>query len=76
MLVDPDAPGEIDPHRLHSRHPVTPYAGWQTVGAVRATYLRGELVAKDGQAVGPPRGRHLRPAPVSAAATATTGSMS
>ncbi|ONH32606.1 allantoinase AllB [Pseudofrankia asymbiotica] len=67
VLVDPAAPGEIDPGRLHSKHPVTPYAGWPTVGAVRATYLRGELVAKDGQALGAPRGRQLAPAPVTVA---------
>ncbi|CAO5233222.1 allantoinase AllB [Frankia sp. AgKG'84/4] len=64
VLVDPTATGEIDPGRLHSRHPVTPYAGWPTVGAVRATYLRGELVAADGRAVGAPRGRHLTPGPL------------
>ncbi|OHV48724.1 allantoinase AllB [Pseudofrankia sp. BMG5.36] len=70
VLVDPAAPGEIDPGRLHSKHPVTPYAGWPTVGAVRATYLRGELVAKDGQALGAARGRQLAPVPATATGTA------
>lgn len=58
-LVDLQAPGMIDAHRLHSRHPVSPYEGWATRGAVRATYLRGALVAKDGATLGDPRGRYL-----------------
>lgn len=60
-LVDPTAPGTVDPSRLNSLHPVTPYAGWPTVGAVRSTWLRGGLVARDGVVVGPPRGAHVRP---------------
>ncbi|SNQ47978.1 Allantoinase [Frankia canadensis] len=64
VLVDPTAAGEVDPGHLHSRHPVTPYAGWPTVGAVRATYLRGELIAEDGRAVGDPTGRQLTPRPL------------
>jgi len=60
-LIELETAGAIDARRLHSRHPVTPYDGWQTTGAVRATYLRGGLVAKDGQAIGEPTGRQLRP---------------
>lgn len=55
-LVDLSAPGVIDQERLHSRHPISPYQGWPTTGAVRATYLRGGLVAKDGAVLGDPRG--------------------
>jgi allantoinase len=60
-LVELGAHGVIDASRLHSRHPVSPYDGWETRGAVRATYLRGVLVAKDGQAIGEPGGRFVRP---------------
>jgi dihydroorotase len=55
-LVDLDATGVVDASRFHSRHPVSPYDGWSTVGAVRSTYLRGTLIAKDGQALGDPTG--------------------
>ena len=35
----PDAPFTVDPARLHHRNPVTPYAGWDLRGEVRATLL-------------------------------------
>jgi allantoinase len=68
VVFDPDARWTVDPARLHHRHPVTPYAGRQVRGAVRATYLAGEVVARgtldpagvpdgDSEVVGPPRGR-------------------
>jgi allantoinase len=61
-LVDLDAEGTIDDSRLHSRNPISPYNGWPTRGALRATYLRGTLIAKDGQVLGEPTGRFLSPA--------------
>lgn len=60
-LVDLDAPGVIEESRLHSRHAITPYVGWKTTAAVRATYLRGTLIAKEGQVVGSPTGRFVTP---------------
>ncbi len=47
----PDAEFVVDPHRLHHRNPVTPYAGRPLAGVVRRTWLRGVPVA------GAPRGR-------------------
>jgi allantoinase len=41
--------------RLHHRNPVTPYAGRELSGVVRATWLRGRPV----DAEAPPRGRFL-----------------
>ncbi|MCU1491959.1 MAG: allantoinase, partial [Acidimicrobiaceae bacterium] len=58
-LVDLAADGVIDESRLHSRHPVSPYAGWSVKGAVRATYLRGTQIAKDGQVIGEAGGRFV-----------------
>ena len=58
-LVDPAVESRIEDARLHSRHPVSPYDGWPTTGAVRATYLRGVPVAKDGQVLGEPTGRFV-----------------
>jgi allantoinase len=48
---DPDAPVTVDPHRLHHRNPVTPYAGQTLTGVVRRTWLRGRP-AGDGQPLG------------------------
>lgn len=59
VLVDEFAPGTIRAAALHSLHPVTPYDGWETTGRVKATYLRGALVARDGEPVGAPSGRQL-----------------
>jgi len=62
-VIDPWATGAIEATRMHSKHPVSPYDGWPVTGAVRATYLRGNLVAKDAQAVGGPLGRFITAAP-------------
>jgi allantoinase len=40
----PDEAFEVDPARLHHRHPVTPYAGRRLAGVVRGTWLRGRPV--------------------------------
>ena len=44
----------VDPAALRTRHRLTPYAGRELTGVVRATWLRGELVGDT------PRGRLLR----------------
>ena len=59
-LFDPAAAFEVDPNRLHQKHPLTPYAGRALHGGVHATYLRGQLVYADGELVGPPIGRLLK----------------
>jgi len=50
----PEETFTVDPGALHHRHPVTPYAGRELTGVVRATWLRGEPVGDQ------PRGRLLR----------------
>ena len=62
VLVDPAREATVRPELLHSKHPVTPFAGWPLVGAPVATYLRGRLVARDGALVGRPTGRFVAPA--------------
>lgn len=47
----------LDPATLLHRHPTTPWAGRPLRGAVRRTWLRGEVVAVEGTVDGPPRGR-------------------
>jgi allantoinase len=47
-IWDPDAEFVVEPSRLRQRHKLTPYAGRRLRGRVRETYLRGELVYRDG----------------------------
>lgn len=54
VAFDPDATFTVDPHALHHRNPVTPYAGTTLAGVVRATWLRGRPVSFD-----EPAGRFL-----------------
>jgi allantoinase len=53
VVFDPDAAFTVDPAALHHKNPVTPYAGRELRGVVRATYLGGEPVTAA------PRGRFL-----------------
>ncbi|MFL6057130.1 MAG: amidohydrolase family protein [Actinoallomurus sp.] len=48
-----DEPFTVDPAALRTRHRVTPYAGRELTGVVRATWLRGKIVNET------PRGRLL-----------------
>jgi allantoinase len=50
----PDEVSVVEPHRLHHRHPITPYGGRSLAGVVRGTWLRGQELAGD-----EPRGRLL-----------------
>jgi allantoinase len=61
VLVDTARHSAVQAESLHSLHPVTPYEGWKTVGAPVATWLRGRCVARDGDPVGDPSGRLVRP---------------
>ena len=54
VAFDPDGTFVVDPHRLHHKNPVTPYAGKTLHGVVGTTWLRGRTVT--GAA---PRGRFL-----------------
>jgi dihydroorotase len=60
-LVDLTVEDVIEERRLHSKNNPTPFAGHRTRGAAVATVLRGQVVMRDGELVGQPRGRMLRP---------------
>lgn len=60
VVFDPDRTWQVDPARLHHRHPITPYAGRRLTGAVRRTYLRGRCIARDGELRVPASGRPRR----------------
>jgi len=59
VVFDPEAESAVDPARIHHKHKLTPYAGLRLFGAVRQTYLRGELVYDAGRFAAEPRGRRL-----------------
>jgi allantoinase len=60
-LVDMQRPWQIRNDQLHSKTPLSPFAGRSGVGAVVATILRGQVIARDGEPVGDPLGRHIVP---------------
>jgi allantoinase len=47
VAFDAGATFVVDPHALHHRNPVTPYAGRTLTGVVRTTWLRGRPVTGD-----------------------------
>ena len=62
-VLAPDETFTVDPARLRHRNPITAYAGRTLSGVVRSTWLRGEVVARDGAVTGEPAGRLIeRPA--------------
>jgi allantoinase len=50
-VLDPEAAFTVDPAALHHRNPGTAYAGRTLRGVVRATWLRGRLVAEHGRVI-------------------------
>ncbi len=44
VIWDPDRAFTVDPGALRQRHPLTPYAGRELFGVVRATFFGGHLV--------------------------------
>jgi allantoinase len=60
VVFDTDAEFKVQVETLHFRHPVSPYLGETLHGVVRATYLRGEAVFRDGSLTKNPRGHELR----------------
>ncbi|MDX6356100.1 MAG: allantoinase [Streptomyces sp.] len=62
-VLAPDEVFTVDPARLNHRNPITAYAGRTLSGVVRSTWLRGQVVARDGAVTGEPAGRLIeRPA--------------
>jgi allantoinase len=48
VLFDPGTRWTVDQEKLHQRHKITPYAGRELRGRVRAIWLRGEKIYDDG----------------------------
>jgi dihydroorotase len=60
-VVDLNKEGVIRDDDLHSKNHVTPYDGDSVKGMPVATIVRGRLVLRDGELVGSPGGRMVRP---------------
>ena len=58
-LVDLDREDTIEAARLHGKNNLTPFEGRRTPGAAVATVIRGRVVMRDGELLGPPAGRML-----------------
>jgi dihydroorotase (multifunctional complex type) len=62
VLVDPNRGRVVAADRLHSKAGWSPFDGRELSGALAATYVRGHLVAREGDLVqGPPVGRFVTP---------------
>jgi allantoinase len=62
VVFDPDGEFTVTKDCLHYRHPLSPYSGEKLRGVVKATYLRGTPVFKEGEFRGQATGRECRPA--------------
>ncbi len=60
-IIDLEKEGVIRDDELHSKNHVTPFDGRKTKGQPVATIVRGRIVMRDGELVGEPGGRMVRP---------------
>jgi dihydroorotase-like cyclic amidohydrolase len=61
-VLDLDREDVIEESRLHGKNNLNPFEGHRTRGAPVATIVRGRIVMRDGELVGQPSGRLVRPA--------------
>ncbi len=62
-IVDMNKEGVIDVNKLHSKNKPSPWHGWKVKGIPVCTVVRGHVQMRDGQVVGKPIGRMVRPTP-------------
>lgn len=60
-IVDLSATVTVDAQQMKSRAKSSLFHGWQLKGKPVATVVRGAVVAREGQLVGPPKGVFLQP---------------
>jgi dihydroorotase-like cyclic amidohydrolase len=60
-IVDLNKEGVIRDDDLHSKNHVTPFDGDAVKGMPVGTVVRGQFIFRDGQLVGSPGGRMVRP---------------
>ena len=59
VIWNPDTPVAVEARTLYHRHPLTPYDGRTLTGAVRATYVGGVEVYRDGEFLDTPIGQFI-----------------
>lgn len=59
VVFDTDTEFTVTTEKLHYRHAISPYLNETLRGAVKATYLRGEAVYRDGSFASKPSGREV-----------------
>lgn len=62
-IVDMDKEGVIDINKLHSKNKPSPWHGWKVKGMPVCTIVRGHVQMRDGEVVGKPVGKVVRPNP-------------
>jgi dihydroorotase (multifunctional complex type) len=62
-IVDMDKEWAIDGRKLHSKNKPTPWHGWKIKGAPIYTIVRGHIQMRNGEPVGKPIGRWIKPEP-------------
>ncbi len=60
-LIDLNTMTELRPAALLQKHRLSPYAGYEFRGSVRATFRRGELICSDGRITSETPGKFVRP---------------
>jgi dihydroorotase len=60
-VIDLEREGVIEAARMHGRNNHNPYEGRRTRGEAVATVVRGQVVVRNGELVGQPHGRMVRP---------------
>jgi allantoinase len=59
IVFDTDAEFTVTAERLHYRHAISPYLNGTLRGVVKATYLRGDAVYREGSFTSKPSGREV-----------------
>ena len=59
VVFDPDATRVVTEDQLYYRHRISPYLGETLRGVVRATYLRGKAVFREGLFAAGVNGRYV-----------------
>jgi allantoinase len=59
IIFDTESEFTVTPDKLHYRHPISAYMGETLRGTVKATYLRGKPVYRDGLITDTPHGREV-----------------
>jgi dihydroorotase len=61
VLVDLAMQDTIEARKLHNKNTLTPYEGWKVKGIPISTILRGQMIMRDREIIGSPRGNLVRP---------------